>query len=406
MFVTLELGDTIPDERELSDTQLLNGVRDLEAARRRLDAIESALLAELDVRGVTDAIDGFRTANWLARTCGISPATARSRVDVAQTLRRFLPATDAAMRAGRLCFDRARVLAGAVNDRIVDEFAQLEAELVDMSAQMTFDRWRRHVQAVAALLDQDGAYDPQADVFNNRLTITVDPDGTNLSGTLVGDAAVTVEHVLAQVTDELYRRHAADRDVCGDATPMPSGRVLRALALAEICRRAAGAAPTSAGRVEATLVINLDTPQATFDANGMVRTGVEVHTCNMALYTLVLNSLGVPLDMGREIRCANRAQRRALAARDGGCVFPGCDVRPQHCDAHHVAPWWNGVGTTDVGHLVFLCRHHHGVIHRTGWGLTLGDDGWAWLTTPHGTRHWCQRHGTTRAGPPPPRPIG
>jgi hypothetical protein len=36
----------------------------------------------------------------------------------------------------------------------------------------------------------------------------------------------------------------------------------------------------------------------------------------------VLDTLGVPLELGREARYANRAQRRALAARDGAVEKP------------------------------------------------------------------------------------
>ena len=94
-------------------------------------------------------------------------------------------------------------------------------------------------------------------------------------------------------------------------------------------------------------------------------------------------------------------QRKALEARDGGCVFPGCGLRPDWCDAHHIAQWWRDLGTTDIKHMVFLCRHHHGVIHRKGWNLRIGHDGWCWITTPSGINLWCQRHGTIRSGAPP-----
>jgi hypothetical protein len=82
-------------------------------------------------------------------------------------------------------------------------------------------------------------------------------------------------------------------------------------------------------------------------------------------------------------------------------VFPGCGTRPEHCDAHHIAWWWRDLGTTDVRHMVYLCRHHHHVIHRRGWTIHIGDDGWAWITTPSNITLWCQRHGKVRAGPLP-----
>jgi len=122
----------------------------------------------------------------------------------------------------------------------------------------------------------------------------------------------------------------------------------------------------------------------------------------MCLYPIVINALGIPLDMGREIRTANREQRRALASRDGGCVFPGCNAPPQHCDAHHINHWTRDHGLTNVKHLAFLCRHHHGVIHRTGWNITIGNDGWTTITTPRGQTLSGQEHQTQRAGPAPP----
>jgi hypothetical protein len=42
------------------------------------------------------------------------------------------------------------------------------------------------------------------------------------------------------------------------------------------------------------------------------------------------------LDVGRRHRLATSAQRRAVRARDGGCVSPGCDRRVDWCDVHHV----------------------------------------------------------------------
>jgi hypothetical protein len=62
--------------------------------------------------------------------------------------------------------------------------------------------------------------------------------------------------------------------------------------------------------------------------------------------------------------------RRLLAARDGGCRFPGCDRPLAWCDAHHVIPWSAG-GPTDQGNLAMLCRRHHRAVHEGGFRLTL-----------------------------------
>lgn len=75
---------------------------------------------------------------------------------------------------------------------------------------------------------------------------------------------------------------------------------------------------------------------------------------------------GNPLYMGRKIRNANRAQRRALAARSSGrCEWPGCDVRTGLLP-HHSLEWVADQGPTDADVLVNLCRGHHWAVHEGG----------------------------------------
>ena len=45
--------------------------------------------------------------------------------------------------------------------------------------------------------------------------------------------------------------------------------------------------------------------------------------CSVALRRVLLGSSGAVLELGRATRLATAAQRRALVARDGGCVIPG-----------------------------------------------------------------------------------
>jgi hypothetical protein len=72
-----------------------------------------------------------------------------------------------------------------------------------------------------------------------------------------------------------------------------------------------------------------------------------------------------PLEVGRATRVVSAAQRTALAVRDGGCRFPGCDRPLAWCEAHHLRHWLHG-GATDLGNLVLLCRAHHRAVHEGG----------------------------------------
>jgi uncharacterized protein DUF222/HNH endonuclease len=79
------------------------------------------------------------------------------------------------------------------------------------------------------------------------------------------------------------------------------------------------------------------------------------------------------LSLGRKRRTVSPALRRALAARDRGCRFPGCD-RTRFVDAHHVQHWSRG-GETNLENLVLLCRRHHRLVHERGYTLEAAGDG-------------------------------
>jgi hypothetical protein len=90
------------------------------------------------------------------------------------------------------------------------------------------------------------------------------------------------------------------------------------------------------------------------------------HGCSSGVVPIVIDSRGDVVALGRETRLYTRRQRVALAARDGGCRFPGCDRPPSWTEAHHIIPWSEG-GATDLSHGVLLCRHHHLLLHNNGW---------------------------------------
>jgi hypothetical protein len=93
---------------------------------------------------------------------------------------------------------------------------------------------------------------------------------------------------------------------------------------------------------------------------------------------VVLNSAGGILAYGHTRRLATAAQRRALAARDRGCCFPGCSRPPARCQAHHVIPWLLH-GPTDVDNLCLLCTYHHREFERRGWTVQMRDGVPEWI---------------------------
>lgn len=119
---------------------------------------------------------------------------------------------------------------------------------------------------------------------------------------------------------------------------------------------------------------------------------VERVACSAGTVALLVDAAdnaGQPLNLGRERRLFSRAQRLALAARDGGCRWPGCERPPSWCEAHHIDHWQRDGGRTDVADGILLCRHHHLLAHNNGWEITRA-----------GPRYLLQPPGALPGAPP------
>ena len=366
------------------DAELLAAAVHLESVRAAVDAAAGHVMAELDARGVCDRDFGLITASWLAQCTHGSRPTIASRVRVASKLRQ-LSVTDEALSDGAITPEHARVLAdAAANPRITNHIVDLQGELVGLAQRTPFPAWRTHVSRLVELLDQDGGFDPDRDLARNHLSITnLGSDHLRIHGELVGEHALSFTHLLETETDRQWRQARTDHDHAD--LPLMPRTTLRALALVELLRQGA-ATPletTTAPGVDITLIVP-DGPTPPDDTIGHL-------ACDAAYTPVVIDNHGTPLTMGRQVRHATASQRRALAVRDGGCVFPGCDMPTSWCDAHHITPWQAG-GTTDLANLASLCRHHHGVTHRTGWTMVAHPDQTFTWTTPTGTTLTSQRN--------------
>ncbi len=70
--------------------------------------------------------------------------------------------------------------------------------------------------------------------------------------------------------------------------------------------------------------------------------------CDAAVIPIILDGAGQPLDVGRATRTIPDGLRRAVAARDLGCAFPGCGRPPSWCEVHHIREWRDGGETMRV----------------------------------------------------------
>jgi hypothetical protein len=111
---------------------------------------------------------------------------------------------------------------------------------------------------------------------------------------------------------------------------------------------------------------------------------VQAVACAQGTRTALIDSIGNVLDLGREQRLYSANQRVALAIRDGGCLWTGCDRPPSWCEAHHIDHYVRDNGRTDLNRGVLLCKHHHLKLHNEGWEIRR-KDGRYWLHPPPGS---------------------
>jgi hypothetical protein len=98
-------------------------------------------------------------------------------------------------------------------------------------------------------------------------------------------------------------------------------------------------------------------------------TFVGATACDRGTVPITVDRDGRALNLGRTQRTFSPAQRVVLRARDGGCLWPGCDRPAWQTEAHHINEWDADHGRTDVADGVLLCRFHHLNLHARHWRI-------------------------------------
>jgi hypothetical protein len=94
--------------------------------------------------------------------------------------------------------------------------------------------------------------------------------------------------------------------------------------------------------------------------------------CAGGYQQVLLGENGNVLYLGNKLRCFSTKQRAAIAARDEGCIIPGCSIPARWCEVHHVIPWQHG-GPTNIDNGTLLCWYHHHTIDTVGWKIRMSN---------------------------------
>ncbi len=410
----------VPDHVELSsiqlssldDSALLSLQGDIAASRRQLDAVSAGISAELSRRSAVELgyaglaqRSGFRTPEALVqRVAGVSRTEARSMIRVGLALDGSSPWLDpvaAAVRDGSLSVASADGIVaglGAPSSQVAaDDLQDAAARLVDAATETTPERLAAAARSMRDHLDLEGVDDRERALRDKRfLRLIPQPDGmTRIIGLLDPESAAILGAAVDSITSPRRGgpRFVDPVEVARAERIIGDVRTTEQIALDALVEMVVLAGAADKGKLFGARKpeVRLHVTLAELTA-GIGSAQLEGQTASVSLststrlacaggYVPVLFHDGHPLDVGRNERLFTWRQKVALAARDGGCIFPGCDRPPGWCEAHHIEFWGRDDGRTDIEHGVLLCRHHHMLAHNNGWEISLRDSRY-WIIPP------------------------
>jgi hypothetical protein len=201
--------------------------------------------------------------------------------------------------------------------------------------------------------------------------VAATPDGmTAFSGQVSG-----IDGEYLQTAVHAFRRP----DAPGESRAPEQATADAFVAMARAALRA-GEAPTQHG-IRPHVAVTID-HEAVLQQAGVAETSwsgpvpfAEVRRlladCGVA--RLLVDSRGVPVEAGEEVRTVPAGVARGLLLRDATCVAVGCDVPAAWCDVMHLETPYRFEGRLTLDTAALGCRHHHRLFDHHRWRITWRD---------------------------------
>jgi hypothetical protein len=368
----------------LADVPTLCAMQDLLAER------VNAAIARLDTEGAHGVDGAVSMPAWLKQKACQSGASASRVVRTGRKLRHFDAVRDA-WHTGVLSAGHVEVIVANVKERHVGLFAEHQHDMVKQLAEMTVEDARK-VMRWWSLLAEDLIPGPDNDD---------PPDSLHLSRTL-GDRGILKGSFSPELTAII---DAALQLITVDDPDVPAEQ-RRAEALAMICQYVLDHhdKPKTRRNRPHLAVIMREGPDGqpvaeTLQGVPVSRGRLSQWLCD-GLVGRVMTAGSHILDYGLSTPVVPIGLWQAVALRDRGCRFPGCDRPTGWCEAHHVNPF--PAGPTSLENLALFCSTHHHKLHDgTGWTAVLHPDGQLDITSPTGVTTSTFPPGHTRTLWPP-----
>ena len=383
--------------QSLTSSELVTVMQEARRVADRFAALADTVTAEVDAKKSAEAATSTPLTSLISTTEGRDAGDAAREVFKAQEVSRHEAVRDAAL-GGDISPQQAQAVAKGI-----ETLPQLPAEVLEKVEQRYVQRageigaTPRKLKKLAHVVLAEVAPElmPSHETTQEKLAAQRDRAHRNRFFTYDndGDGSVSFRGMLPEFEAEPMilmleayvvrdRRAAKDRlaalrqakagaEEIGAARLTDSGRSVgqrRADALVQMIRRH-GRAPRVAGdRPRVVVQMTLEELENRAESAGLVPSGAQLPVgelrrmlCDADLMASLLGGSSEILDEGMSKRTVTPAMRRALARRDKGCVFPGCNAHHTYCEAHHIVPWYRR-GPTAMHNLVLLCPYHHSLV--------------------------------------------
>ena len=378
----------------LSDDDLARLVDAVTRLAGRSAGAITAAIGEADRRRLGDAIGARHTGQWWARRSLLTRPEANRLTHLGRRLSAepYAP-VQGALAGGEVHVDQATVIVQAVDAIPSDAPVALRARAVEHLLVLAKDHdakqlkmlGRRILDVVAPEVGEAAEAKQLADeeaAAARKVTLTLRDNGNGTSsGRFTLPTPCSRHAPQAADGDRLTQAPGRRPPLRPRARDRPLHVRLGCAFIEWIERYPTDRLPSSGG-VSATVVVTMGLgtlmgglAAASLDSGTRISAGQARRlACEAGIIPAVLGGTSEVLDLGRRRRFHSKAQRTAIALRDGGCTADGCDLPPAACHVHHDRPWSRG-GPTDVETGRLLCHRHHRVIHDERYETTRHPNG-------------------------------
>lgn len=347
----------------------------------RLEAANAEAIRRFEKSGGYRADGSPGIVPWMRVNGKLTGAAAAERVETARQLG-GLPKTEEALARGEIGYQHAVAMAKTAEHVGAAAVRKAETKLLQAAQSMDPGQFVTVAKNFEHQVDRDAALDEANRAYQRRyLTIGEPVNGlARVEGQLVPEAAATLRGAM-----EPYIKPSKDDERSfGQRAHDALVQALRARAGGGNGNGAStgGAGPRPLLIIKTTvdtLTGNAGAPAGELEWGGTVPTDtVRRLGCDSAI-TRITGLSELEYETTHAARTIPPATRRALVARDGHCVFPGCDRPAPWCDGHHLTFWADG-GPTKLENLGLVCGTHHHKVHEEGWRLERKEG--RWVATP------------------------